>query len=902
MLSITGKKLTLLAFNSRCLSRVSRYLGTSGSQNNKLTDDKPSVSLPDYADAVVIGGGSIGCSTAYHLTKHGMKNVVLIEKDQLSAGTTWHSAGLLWRLRPSDIEVELLAHTRLIARDILEKETGLSSVFNENGGLFIANNKVRLDEYKRLMTLGKVYGVESYTLSPTETKALYPLMNVNDIYGTLYSPGDGTIDPSGWTAVLSRAAALRGAKIVENCLVTNLLTEVDLFGKKKITEVHTNLGNIKTNCVINCAGAWAPHIGAMCGVPVPLVALRHAYVISERIEGIERMPNVRDHDASVYLRLQGDALAIGGYEQNPMFVNNLPNNFAFSLYDLDWDVFSSNINGAINRVPIIEKTGIKSTVCGPESFTADHKPLIGPDINVRGYYHNCGFNSAGIMLSGGCANELAKWVIHGNPDLDMWSYDIRRFHHSLIVNEKWNREKSHEAYAKNYSMQFPNDEPLASRNMRLDPFHQVLKEAGCFYQERHGWERPGWFNLEKVSEVKDYDWYGAYKEIPKHNNYIYNEILNDEYTFNFPQHFDAIGSECKTCREKVAVFNMSYFAKFLLTGPDASTAVDWIFTNNMRKPTGSVTYTCMLNEKGGIVADLTVSTLDSSNNSSAIFPEFQENGYYLAIGGAIGEHAWGHIQDVIHNKKFNVKLVDISEEVGMLSIQGPNSRKLLQKLTGENLLNDAFPFSTHKVVEIAGHKMRALRLTFVGEMGWELHIPKHACVDVYHEIMKVGKEFGIVNSGYRAIDNLSIEKGYRHWHADIRADDTPLEAGLAFTCKLKSDVPFLGREVLEKQKKSGLTKKLACFTIDEHRPLIGLEAIWRNKEIVGMIRRGGYGFHIGKTIGYGYVKSPSGGCIDNEFLKTGNYEIESMGEFIPAICNLNPLFDPENKRIKGLYS
>ncbi|XP_057317314.1 sarcosine dehydrogenase, mitochondrial-like [Hydractinia symbiolongicarpus] len=907
MLSIrkSARNLLNLKLIPKCAAWFSTDTTESGvpyAQILKSGDGKTTTSaVPTQADAVVIGGGSLGCSILYHLAKYGMTNVVLLEKDQLTAGTTWHSAGLVWRLRPADLDLELCNYTRILARDVLEKETGQSPGYNENGGLFIANNKERLNEYERLMTLGKVYDIESFVLSPEETKKLYPLMNISDLYGTLYSPGDGTIDPAGWALALSRGATKRGAMVIENCPVTGIETKVDEYGKRSVTAVNTSTGQIKTNCIVNCGGVWAPYIGAMCSVTVPLVAMKHAYIVTEKIEGIEKMPNVRDHDASVYLKLQGDALSVGGYESNPIFWEKVKNDFAFSLFDLDWDVFSSNIEGAINRVPIIGETGVKSTVCGPESFTADHKPLLGPDNDLRGFYHGCGFNSSGIMLAGGCGNELAKWIIHGHPDLDMWSFDIRRFHNSLTKNETWNRERSHEAYAKNYSMVFPNDEPLAARNMRKDPFHEVLAEAGCFFQERHGWERPGWFSKTEKPKLLPYDWYGSYEGTPAHQDYTYNKLLKDDYTFGFPKHFDTIGEECRTCREKVAAFNMSYFAKFLLTGPDAAKAVDWIFTNNMRKPPGSTTYTCMLNKHGGIAADLTVTVLDTNDNSSSIFPSFDGDGYYLAIGGAIGQHAWGHISDVIYDQKFNVELKDISESVGMLSIQGPNSRALLEEITGEDLSNDSFPFSTHKVVTIAGHKLRALRLTFVGEMGWELHIPAESCVDVYREVMKAGDKYGIINSGYRAIDNLSIEKGYRHWHADIRDDDTPLEAVLGFTCKLKSDVPFLGREKLEQQKKDGLMKKLACFTIDEHKAILGLEAIYRNNEIVGFVRRGGYGFHIGKSIAYGYIKDPSGNPVTNDFLKSGEYHLEFMGVKFPAQYHAKTPFDPKNERIKGNY-
>ncbi|XP_032425319.1 sarcosine dehydrogenase, mitochondrial isoform X1 [Xiphophorus hellerii] len=860
----------------------------------------PTKPLPRSADVVVIGGGSLGCQTVYHLAKMGMTNVVLLERDRLTAGTTWHTAGLLWQLRPSDVEVELLAHTRNVISKDLEEETGLHTGWIQNGGLFIASNKQRLDEYKRLMSLGKVYGIESYVLSPAETKDLYPLMNIDDLYGTLYVPKDGTMDPAGTCTTLSRAATARGATVIENCPVTGIQVRTDDLGVKKVKAVETPHGTIETPCVVNCAGVWATKLGEMAGVNVPLIAMHHAYVVTERIEGIQNMPNVRDHDASVYLRLQGDALSVGGYEQNPIFWEEVSDKFAFSLFDLDWDVFMQHIEGAINRVPVLEQTGIKSTVCGPESFTADHKPLMGEAPEVRGYFLGCGFNSAGMMLGGGCGRELAKWIVHGRPEKDMYGYDIRRFHSSLTDNTRWIRERSHESYAKNYSVVFPFDEPLASRNMRKDPFHEVLTEQGCMFQERHGWERPGWFNKEGPAPPKNYDYYGAYN-IRNNENYIYKELLGKEYTFDFPPHHDVIKSECLSCRHDAAVFNMSYFGKFYLTGPDAKKAADWLFSADVNKKPGSTVYTCMLNKRGGAEADLTVSRLEPGAAKLPLAPRSDGDAYYLAIGGGVAEHNWNHIRTVIQDQGFHCQLTDHSEDMGMISIQGPKSREVLQDVLDADLSNEAFPFSTHKLVNAAGYQVRAMRLSFVGELGWELHIPKDSCVPVYRAVMAAGAKHGIINSGYRAIDSLSIEKGYRHWHADLRPDDTPLEAGLAFTCKLKSSIPFQGRETLEKQKEAGLRRRIVCFTIDEKIPMFGLEAIFRNGVPVGHLRRADYGFFIDKTLGYGYIHNPDGGVVSADFIKTGKFTLERMGVAYKAKAHLKSPFDPENKRVKGIY-
>lgn len=857
------------------------------------------VSIPASADVVIIGGGIIGCSTLYHLVKLNCKNIVLLEKNQLTAGTTWHTAGLIWRLRPSDTDIEILNHTRHLLHNVLESESGMHPGWINNGGLFIANSKERLHEYKRLMTIGKAFGIDSFVLSPQETKELYPLMNVTDLYGTLYSPGDGTVEPAGFCTSLTRIATKAGAQVIEKCPVININVEEDDFGIKRIKSVITPFGKINTNHIVNCTGVWAPQIGNMAGVKVPLIAMKHAYVVTDRIEGIQNMPNARDHDLSVYLRLQGDALSIGGYEPNPIFIDKVEKDFAFSLYELDWDVFGKHIENAVHRIPILEKVGIKSTVCGPESFTPDHKPLLGEDPEVRGFFHGCGFNSLGMNAGGGCGRELAKWILHGRPELDMYSYDIRRFSTKLTDNQQWIKERSHESYAKNYSIVYPHDEPLASRDIRKDPFHEELLMIGCIFQERLGWERPGWFTKECVAPLQKYDFYGSYGH-KRHENYKYEEKLRQDYAFEFPKHHDDIGRECLGCRENVAVFNMSYFGKFYLIGPDAQKAADWIFTNDVNKPIGSTTYTCMLNARGGVEADLTVSNIASGDNSSCD-PKFDGYGFYIAAAGAASQQNLTHIQNTIQDKKFQVSLIDASEDMGMLSIQGPKSRDLLMSLTNEDLSNEAFPFSSNKIINFAGHKVRALRLTFVGEMGWELHIPKESCIPVYKALIKEGEKFNLINAGYRAIDSLSIEKGYRHWHADIRMDDTPLDGSLGFTCKLKTSIPFLGRDMIEKQKEEGLKKRLVCFTLDDPIPLWGLEAIWRNDRIVGFLRRGDFAFALGKSIGYGYVRAPGGNNISIDYIKSGEYKLECMGVTYPANIHLKSPFDPTNKRIKGIY-
>ncbi|XP_046441775.1 sarcosine dehydrogenase, mitochondrial-like isoform X2 [Daphnia pulex] len=856
--------------------------------------------LPTEADVVVLGGGSIGCNTLYHLTKLGVKNAVLLERNRLTSGTTWHTAGLVWRLRPSDIDVRLLAYTHQLLKG-LEEETGIDPGYIVNGGLFVASSKERLDEYKRLQTLGKAFGTESYVLGPSETKKLYPLMNVDDVYGTLYSPRDGVVDPAGFCTALTRAATRAGAKVVEDCVVTGIDTDTSLFGSRQVSAVHTNKGTIKTKCVVNCTGAWAPYIGSMVDVAVPLVVTKHAYVVTEKIPGISGMPNVRDHDLSIYFKLQGDALSFGGYENDPIFIDKISKDEAFSLYELDWDVFGVHIDKAVNRCPTLATTGIRSTVCGPESFTPDHKPLMGEEPTLRGFYHGCGFNSAGMMFGGGCGWQLAKWIVQGRPDFDMFSYDIRRFSPDLTRNTDWIRQRSHEAYAKNYSIVYPHDEPLASRKMKKSPIAPLLEKAGCVFQERHGWERPGWFSQSGIASIQPYDWYGAYGHAINEDQ-AYVERLKEDYTFGFPKNHSIIEQECRGARERVAIFDMSYFGNYYLTGPDAQAAADWIFTNNMRKPAGETSYTCMLNAQAGVESDLTVSFIDGSS-TAPWEPSFQGKGFYIAAGGGSAYQSFTHIRKTIEDNRFDAKLVNLSDSICLFSIQGPKSRELMEKLSpATRFANENFPFSAHKLIEINGHICRALRISFVGEMGWELHVPPSSAVEVYKAVMAAGKDFGICNAGYRAIDSLSLEKGYRHWHMDLRSEDNPLEAGLAFTCKLKSTVDFLGRKALEEKRQKGLSKRIAVFAIEEKLPLWGMEAIWRNDQVVGYLRRADYGFSVGCSIGYGYVHSQNEQePITTKYLMEGDYFIEAMGDKYKARIQLKPLFDPENKRVNGFY-
>jgi sarcosine dehydrogenase len=754
--------------------------------------------LKKVYDIVIIGGGSIGTSIAYHLGKKGIKNVALLEKNKLTSGTTWHSAGLLWQLRPTDVEIKLISETRNIAKNELE------AGWIETGGLFLSSTKNRMDEYQRLHNLGKVFNIESSIVDPKQIKEIHPLLDVNDLTGGLYVPGDGTIDPSTLVSSLAKGAKKNGIEIHEDITVKDL----SRIENNNIL-VKTSNGNIETKDVVICGGSWSTFIKDL-----PQCTMHHAYIQTETVKDSIGKPCIRDHDLSIYIKQQGSVMAIGGYEKNPIIWDKIEENFAFSLFDLNYDVFEENFKGHIKRVPVIGSTGIKSTICGPESFTPDHKPLMGPLPGNPGIWVCSGFNSSGIMLAGGCGKQMADWIVDSYPSLDIFSYDISRFHTSLYNNNNWIKERSKESYEKNYSIYFSRDQPLVGRNQRKSAIHDIL-EGKCYFIERHGMEIPGYF-LEK--EIVDY-----------------KQQLDGDLTFDWPESHDIVKNEVLNCRENVCIFDQSSFGKIVLSGIDACKSLDWICTNNMDVPIGKTVYTAMCNHKGGVMCDLTVTRLAKDE-------------YYIVTGGSTITHNLEWIK--LQTKKFNVLINDVSDEYGVLSIQGPKSGDLLESISNVGTDPETnFPFSTHKKIKINDKEVDAIRLTFVGELGWELHIKYQDMKDIYETIIKKGSCFGIKNAGYRAIDSMSVEKKYHHWHEDLTLTDTPHEAGIGFVCKLNKD--FIGRNAIIEQKKNGLIRKLLFFTCNI--PLNGQEPIYKDGNIVGFVCRTAYGHSIKKTVLSAYI-------------------------------------------------
>jgi 4-methylaminobutanoate oxidase (formaldehyde-forming) len=813
------------------------------------------MSLPTHARAVIIGGGIIGCSTAYHLAKNGWTDTVLLERAKLTSGSTFHAAGLVGQLRTSANITQLLKYS-VELYDRLEAETGQATGWKRNGGLRLACNPERLTEIKRQATTAHSFGLEMHLLSPKEAQELWPVMDIADVVGAAFLPTDGQANPSDIAQALAKGARAAGVKIVEDCPVTAILIE-----NGRAVGVATEQGEIRSEVVVNCGGQWAKEIGRMAGVTVPLQSVQHQYLVTEPIEGLPRnLPTLRDPDRLIYFKEEVGGLVFGGYEPNPIpwALDGIPKGFHFTLLDSDFDHFEPLMEQALVRVPALEKAGVKQLINGPESFTPDGNFILGEAPELKGFYVGAGFNAFGIASAGGAGRALAEWIAGGEPPFDLWPVDIRRFG-PVHRDEAWVRTRTLEAYARHYTMAWPHEEMESGRPVRVSPLYERLKAQGASFGWKLGWERPNWF-APKGMEPKD------------------------QYSYGRQNWFEAVGAEHRAARKAAALFDQSSFAKFMLIGQDAEASLSWVAANDVSRPSGSLTYTQMLNQRGGIECDLTVARLD-------------EKAYYIVTGTGFATHDLAWIGDQLP-ENLDAKLVDVTSARAVLSLMGPKSREILAKVTDADVSNAAFPFGTVQEITVAGTPVRALRITYVGELGWELHIPTEAAGAVFDRLMEAGRPKGLVNAGYRAIESLRLEKGYRAWGSDIGPDHTPLEAGLGWAVKLKTNRPFLGREALEAQHRAPLKKRLAGFTVENpDTVLLGRETIFRDGKPVGWLTSGGWGYTVGKWIGYGYVRNPDG--VSTEYLTSGSYELEVAAERVPAKLHLQPLYDPKNERVRG---
>jgi 4-methylaminobutanoate oxidase (formaldehyde-forming) len=814
--------------------------------------------LPGSARIIIVGGGIVGCSVAYHLGRMGITDCILIERGKLSSGSSWHAAGLVGQLRSNANVTQLLGYS-VALYDKLEAETGLATGWKMNGGLRLACNAERWIEVKRQATTARSFGLEMHLLSPAEARDLWPPMMVDDVVGAAFLPTDGQANPGDIVQALARGARTGGVAIHEDVKVTGIRVE-----NGAVRAIETDGGVVTCEKLVLCAGQWTRDLGRLAGVNVPLISMQHQYLITTPIEGVTRgLPTLRDPDRLTYFKEEVGGLVMGGYEPNPIpwATGGLPSDFQFALLDSDWDHFTPIMQQGLERVPALATAGVKQLVNGPESFTPDGNFILGQTPEVQNIFVGAGFNAFGIAAGGGAGMALAEWVVHGEPANDLWPVDIRRFgrHHQDI---DWVRTRTREAYGKHYTMAWPAEEYTSGRPFRKSPLYERLKSQGAVFGEKLGWERPNWFADLATGERPE-----------------------DVYTFGRPNWFEAVGREHRATRERVALFDQTSFAKFMMTGRDAETALSWIAANDVAKAPGTLTYTQMLNARGGIECDLTVARL-------------ADDTFYIATGTGFATHDFDWIRRNIP-AGLDARLIDVSDQYSVLALMGPRARDTLTAVTPDDMSNAAFPFAQCRRITVAGAEVIALRVTYVGELGWELHVPIDSAATAYDSLMEAGRPQGIVNAGYRAIETLRLEKGYRAWGADIGPDHSPLMAGLGWAVKLKRSIPFLGREALEQQKKSRLPRLLAGFTVDDPAVvLLGRETIFRNGKRVGWLTSAGFGHTVQKSIGYGYVRDPENG-VDTDQVLSGAYELEVATERVPAIVTLTPLYDPGMSRIKA---
>lgn len=813
------------------------------------------MTLPAHSQIVVIGGGIIGCSTAYHLARDHKADVVLLEQGQLTCGSTWHAAGLVGQLRSSASITQVLKYSVDLYKR-LDEETGLETGWKMTGCLRLACNQDRWTEYKRLATTAGSFGMEMHLISPQEVKAMWPLMDVSDLVGASYLPTDGQASPSDITQSLAKGARMHGAKLFERVEVTGFEMEAG-----RIHTVRTNQGDITCEKVVNCGGQWARQIGAMAGISVPLQPIKHQYIITEPIEGINSdTATIRDPDRFTYFKEEVGGLVLGGYERNPIpwTMQDVPSDFQFQLFDDDWDHFEQHMEQAIARVPALQTSGVKQMINGPESFTPDGNFILGSAPQCSNMYVGAGFNAFGIASGGGAGWVLADWVINDEAPMDLSVVDIRRFS-SLHEDRDWVCERTLEAYGKHYTIGFPHEEHESGRPRIVSPLYDRLKAHRAVFGSKLGWERPNWFAPEGVEP-------------------------HDVYSMGRQNWFDPVGDEHRCVREAAGLFDQSSFAKFELKGPDSATALDWICANNVSKPAGRLTYTQLLNSRGGIECDLTVARLAYDH-------------FYIVTGTGFRTHDGSWIADHIA-PGLDTHLTDVTEDFGTLSLMGPRARDILQAITDSDCSNDAFKFGHVRVLRIAGHDVRALRVTFAGELGWELHMPLAATGEIFDVLMTSGAPHGLRPVGYRALESLRLEKGYRAWGSDITPNDSPFEAGLGWAVKLGKDMDFIGRSEAEQAAQRVPTKKLVGFTLENTSTvLLGRETILRTGEFAGYLTSGGFGYTIGKPIGYGYVRHAEGASDD--YVLAGEYELVVAQERVKASVHLGPLYDSKNERVRA---
>jgi glycine cleavage system aminomethyltransferase T/glycine/D-amino acid oxidase-like deaminating enzyme len=818
--------------------------------------------LPGRARVVIIGGGVIGTSVAYHLARMGWTDVLLLEQGQLSCGTTWHAAGLVGQLRASESGTRLVQYsTELYAS--LEEETGLSAGFRRCGGVTVARTRDRMVQLRRTAATAEAYQLDCELITPAQARDRYPIMAVEDLVGAIWLPGDGRANPTDLTAALARGARDRGVLIRERVRVTGIRTEAGPAGTT-VTGVRTDRGDVEAEVVVNCAGQWAKQVGALCGVTVPLHSAEHFYVVTERIDGAHRdLPVLRDPDGYTYFKEEVGGLVVGGFEPaaKPWVApDQLPYPFEFRLLDEDWDHFSILMDSAVRRIPVLAGTGIKKFYNGPESFTPDNQFILGEAPELRNFFVGAGFNSVGIASAGGAGRALAEWITEGEPGLDLSGVDIRRFAR-FNGNNQWLHDRVSEVLGLHYAVPWPNRELTTARPFRRSPVYHLLKQANAGFGSRMGWERANFFAPAGQEAVIEYGW-GQQNWQPWSN------------------------AEQRAARGSVALFDQTSFSKYLVTGPDAEQALQWLCTADVGVAPGRTVYTGMLNARGTYEADITVTRLRSDE-------------FLLVSSAATTERDQDHITRRSPAGCY-ASIVDVTSAYAVYGVMGPRSRELLSRVSRDDFSDQAFPFGTSREISLGYATVRATRITYVGELGWELYVPAEFAVGAYENLVSAGAGLGLANAGYYAIESMRLEKAYRAFGRELTPDYNPVEAGLLFACKLKTSIGFLGREAVEKARTDGPRRRLVSLVLPDPDVMIwGGELVLRDGIAVGQITSGAWGAAVGGCAGLAYIRHPDGNVLTRDFAGSGSYQVNVGGELYPATVHLRPPFDPGGERIRG---
>ncbi|WP_374393230.1 FAD-dependent oxidoreductase [Tabrizicola sp.] len=808
--------------------------------------------LPTHARVVIVGGGIIGCSVAYHLTSLGWTDVVLLEQGRLSGGTTWHAAGLVGQLRSHANMTGLIRYsTELYAG--LEAETGLATGWKNCGSLSVARTDDRMTQLKRTAAAARAQGVAVEVISAAEAGALWPVMEVADLKGAVWLPGDGKANPTDLTQSLAKGARSRGARIHEKVRVTGIATR-----DGRATGVQTDQGEIAAEVVVNCAGQWARKVGQMCGVAVPLHSAEHMYIVTGRIQGVHPdLPVMRDPDGYIYFKEEVGGLVMGGFEPSakPWGMDGIPDDFEFSLLPDDWNQFEILMENALIRVPQLAEAEVKKFYNGPESFTPDNNFILGEAPELRSFFVGAGFNSMGIASAGGAGRALAEWIVNGAPTLDLWPVDIRRFAR-FNTNAAWLHDRVKETLGLHYVMPWPNRELDTGRPLRRSPLYDRLAARGASFGSKMGWERANFF--AGPGESRDI-----------------------AYSFDRQNWHAAVSREVKVAREAVAIFDQTSFAKLLVQGRDAARELNRLCAADIDVEPGRTVYTGLLNKRGGYESDLTVLRLARDR--------------FLMITGSaqpVRDMDWiaRNLDPAAH-----AFVTDVTSAHAVLAVMGPKSRDLLSRITPADLSNAAFPFGTVREIDLGQGIGLANRMTYVGELGWELVVPVEMAASIYDLLHARGADLGLTDAGYYAIESMRLEKGYRAWSRELTPDITPLEAGLGFA--VAWDKPaFLGREALLAARAQGpARRRIVQLTLEDgSRMLWGGEAVLRDGQPVGELRSGFYGCTLGRAVGLALVHNAAG--VDAGFLHTGRWEVDVAGERLAARLHTAAAYDPKSER------